>query len=174
MKVLKQGWRQIALRLHGQHIDVSTDGTWSVVGFESDLTPDWKVKFCYGKTQSGAWTIARVEVMPWRPNGDEVVPDGGVTMALLRKITIAHVHRFVDMKNEAGGHATARQSPLKPLDRRAPTQQQLRKLLARYTHLINAKDPHPAKTLAAELKQPRSTVRTWILRAKELPVTEAL
>jgi predicted transcriptional regulator len=35
----------------------------------------------------------------------------------------------------------------------------------RYSELLDAHDPSPAKTLASELGENRSTVRTWLRRA---------
>jgi hypothetical protein len=44
--------------------------------------------------------------------------------------------------------------------------EELKQYLARYEHFVFSGEPQPARRLATELKQNRSTVRTWIKRAR--------
>jgi hypothetical protein len=114
------------------------------------ITKDWQVIYHLGHTARGQWTVARLEICPCTSD----VPEGGVTMKLIRAITIAPARRYVITQK--------RIESLKPLPPR------LRDVLRQHDRLVLAGDPHPGKTLAATLGENWSTVRTWLRRAREL------
>jgi hypothetical protein len=140
----------------------ATGSVWTA-DIQQDLTKDWQVIFHLGRTARGVLTIARMEL---RPRG-QGVPEGGVTMALVRAITIAPARRYVTNKASV---ETRQRASVKASRRGRPSllTQDYRKLLKRFDRLVERGDPHPAKTLATALRANHSTVRTWIVRAMTL------
>lgn len=129
------------------------------------LNDDWRIKYTFGRTPLGALTVVRVEVHPNRED-DRSPDEHGVTVAMLRQVTLAPIRRYLDLKSYA--RRPERTAPTRPRRRGSLTSRQYRKIWTRFRQLVCANDPAPSKTLAAELNANRNTVRTWIARAKVL------
>jgi hypothetical protein len=144
---------------------VATGSVWDREKREA-LTKDWQVVFHFGRTARGELTIARLEVLP---SGKDV-PEGGVTTALIRGITIAAARRYVVNKEQIQARQRAAAKPGRRGRPRLLTPRDYQKVMKRYDRLVERGDPHPSKTLFGELKregvtQSWSTVRSWVARA---------
>ena len=118
--------------------------------------------------RSNGIVIAALEISP----SGQTVPPAGVTAELLRGVKLGTARRvLVALKSlEETIH---RSDPLETLKQSAektasPNRNKLRQYLREYQELCVACDPNPAKTLAAKHRVNRSTLRTWIRRAKQL------
>ena len=137
-------------------------------GEPMEMTRDaggWRVRFEFGRTSSGEFGIARIEIAPGRPDG--VIPDEeGITTEVMKHVHLGTARRYLWTRNREVA-ALAKGKRRTPTDKGS---QRYLKLLARESELVQAGDPHPAKTIAKELgmMKRRVTVRVWLTRAREL------
>jgi hypothetical protein len=144
---------------------IQIDGQTGPHAMAKSLGGQWGVTFYFGKTKAGRVRIASIVVEHGR--GDGIVPDDGVTIALLDRVKIGTVRRY--LRNLERWPVQPKPTQKRPRGRPAKLNaQELRRLLGRYDRLVAAHDPHPAKTLALETDQNHSNVRTWLARARRL------
>jgi hypothetical protein len=149
---------------------VGSVGSVGATALHQTLTKDWEAIYRLGRTARGVLTVVGLEVRP-----AQNVPDDGLTIAVIRLIAIGRARRYVNnqARFEAQRQPSAPSSTGPPRGRTPRlTHQDYGKLLKRYDGLVDMGDPHPAKTLFEDLKREgvtksRSTVRTWLLRARE-------
>ena len=143
---------------------VTVDGRTGPISMHLGLTDEWDARFYFGRTKAGRVVIARLEISTGRSER-ELPENHELTMEVIRKITIARVQRYLEEVNRPTHEPTVKRprasSPIKSAN-------DLKRLLARHDQLGKKYPGEAAKMLAIEIGQNRSTVRTWLRRAKGL------
>ncbi|MES2360061.1 MAG: hypothetical protein V4529_17100 [Gemmatimonadota bacterium] len=153
---------------------------WITVTWQERIDDEWTVTY-YGMRAGRDVVIAALEISPsssalesWRTRVEagQTVPLAGVTAQLLRGVKLGTARRLLGALKGLK-ETIHRSDPLEtrkqPLAKTAPpNRNKLRQYLREDQELRLACDPNPAKTLATKHKVNRSTMRTWLRRAKHL------
>ena len=169
---------------------IQVDGTEGPKYFWRDLKGTrYRAIFHFGRTPRGRLVIASVVVQPAhsivlqptdnRRGADKVPPipivdgdpgdvppldEAGVSVEVWKRVRFAPVRRYLESYAREKRPAPKRSRAGRP----RMSEQKLRALLAEHRRLENNFHDYPAKTLAERHRVNRSTLRTWLRRAREL------
>jgi hypothetical protein len=140
----------------------------------ADELDGWLIVYAVRRNPDGKFGIERLTIRPnwtsWKESVIGPIPDGGVTSALLRRIPVGAQLRYARAAIESQ-HAdpppsrmTGRRGRPKviPLQRR-------KKILTDYRALVEARAPHPVKTLAAKYGFQRPAMSKLLKRLSQEP-----